>query len=207
MTLIRRGQPMSKDHLEQLYLRERLWMAEIAGKLGCSVNKVVYWMDRHQIPRRRQDEASYVKHNPTGDPFDIKELQTEGDRELFQLGIGLYIGEGTKARGKVVLANTDSKVICAFLRFLREICQVEEKRIYAYLNVFDDVDLEEALDYWAQVTELPRSQFVKPTVRSSKGGSYNNKSRYGTLTVGVSNTKLSDRVNAWCKEALARFGK
>jgi uncharacterized protein YjcR len=46
-------------------------MAEIATQLGCSVNKVVYWMDRYGIARRRWDEASYVKHNPKGDPFAI----------------------------------------------------------------------------------------------------------------------------------------
>jgi len=202
----RREQPIGKEQLEQLYLRDRLSMAEIAHKLDCSVNKVVYWMDRHHISRRHWDEASYLKHNPQGDPFEIKEVRTEAERELFQLGIGLYIGEGTKGNDKAVLANTDPKVIRAFLRFLREICQVEEKRIYAYLNVFDDVDLKEALDYWIQVTELPRSQFVKPTVRSSKGGSYNNKSKYGTLTVGISNTKLSRKINAWCNEILTRFG-
>jgi hypothetical protein len=180
-------------------------MSEIATKLNCSVNKVAYWMERHQISRRYQDEASYIKHNRNGDPFKIKEPVTDAERELFQLAIGLYIGEGTKDKNRVVLTNTDSQVIRTFLRFLREICGVEEKRIYAYLNIFDDVDVDKALDYWQGITGLSRSQFVKPTVRPSKGGSYRNKSVYGTLTVGVSNTKLAGQITKWSNEALNKF--
>lgn len=104
-------------------------MAEIAEALNCSVNKVVYWMNRHAIPRRHRDEASYVKHNPEGDPFKIKNLETDEERALFHLGVGLYIGEGTKSRHRVSISNTDPQVIRAFLRFLRQICQVEEKKI------------------------------------------------------------------------------
>jgi len=181
-------------------------MTKIAEKLGCSVNKVVYWMDQHGIPRRGWDEASYVKHNPNGDPFKIKELETDEERDLFQLGLGLYIGEGTKNKRDVRLANTDPQVIRTFLRFLREICQVDESKIFAWLNIFDDVNLEEAQEYWEQVTGLPRAQFYKPTVRSSRGGSYQNKSRYGTVTVGISNAKLSSKIGEWYKFALNKFG-
>jgi hypothetical protein len=206
MSLLRqRERPIIKEQLERLYCDERLSMAEIAQELDCSINKVVYWMEHHQIPRRNRDEANYIKHNPNGDPFRIKEIETAEDRELFQLGIGLYIGEGSKEKHRVLLANTDPDVIRAFLRFLREICGVDEKRIYAWLNIFDDVDLEEASNYWKQVTGLSESQFFKPTIRTSKGGSYRNKSRYGTLTVGLSSTKLSSKIQEWCQATLRRF--
>ncbi len=206
MTLPWRGQAIRKEQLEQLYLREHLSMAEIAEALNCSVNKVVYWMNRHAIPRRHRDEASYVKHNPEGDPFKIKNLETDDERALFHLGVGLYIGEGTKSRHRVSISNADPQVIRAFLRFLRQICQVEEKKIFAWLNIFDDVNLEEAQAYWEQVTGLPRTQFYKPIVRSGKKGSYQTKSRYGTLTVGVSNTKLANQIREWYKTILEAFG-
>jgi hypothetical protein len=205
LPLFRREQAISKKQLEQLYLGEYLSMAEIAEKLKCSVNKVVYWMDRHEIARRYWDEASYIKHNPNGDPFQIKELATDDDRELFQLGIGLYIGEGTKNSRDVRLANADPQVIRAFLRFLREICRVDEKKVFAWLNIFDDTNLEEALAFWKQVTQLPESQFYKSIVRQSKGGSYLNKSRLGTLTIVVSNTRLAKKIGEWCENALWKF--
>ena len=206
MSLFRREQPIAKEQLEELYLHDRLSMAEIASELGCSVNKVAYWMDHHGILRRHWDEASYIKHNPDGDPFDIKDLETDDERELFHLGIGLYIGEGTKNKQQVRLANTDPQVIRAFLRFLREICGVEEKKISAWLNIFDDVDLEEAQAYWRQVTGLPQSQFYKPFVRANRGGNYGNKNQYGTLTVCVNNSKLMNRITEWSQDMLRKFG-
>ena len=207
--LLRREQPISKEQLEQLYCDKQFSMAEIAQALDCSINKVVYWMERYQIPRRHREEANYIKHNPDGDPFKIKSLETDDDRELFQLAIGLYIGEGTKGtkgNQRVRLANTNPQVIRAFLRFLRETCGVEEEKIFAWINIFDDVNLEEAQIYWEQVTGLPRSQFHKPMVRSSHGGNYKNKSKYGTLTVGINNSKLMGQISNWCKSTLQKFG-
>lgn len=205
MPLLRRESPIEKEKLEQLYYRQQLSMQEIADEMGCSVHKVQYWMDRHGLVRRPREEANYIKHNPNGDPFKIREPRSEEERELFNISIGLYIGEGTKNRERVGLANTDPEVIRTFLRFLREICGVEEQRISAYLNIFDDVDLEEALVYWQRITGIPRNRFFKPTVRPTKGEDYQNKSKYGTLTVGLSSTKLSSQISNWCNDAMRKL--
>ncbi len=87
---------LSKELLEKLYNEHRLSMAEIAGRLGCSQNKVAYWMVKYGIPRREINEAIYQWINPDGDPFSIKPLETEEERELLHLALGLYIGEGKK---------------------------------------------------------------------------------------------------------------
>jgi len=197
---------LSKDLLVELYYEQGLSMAEIAEQLGCSVNKVVYWMNKHGIERRSLSEAIYRWHNRDDDPFDIHEPESDEERALFQLGVGLYIGEGAKrGRYQVSLSNTDPRVIRLFLRFLREICGVSERRIFAWINIFDDVDLEEAQTYWEEVTWLPRPQFYRSFVRPRRGGTYRNISRYGTIKVGVSNTELYDIVQEWCEEYLEEY--
>src|SRR5581483_21483 len=206
MSFLRRDSPIPRETLEELYVREKRSMTDIATRLGCSVNKVVYWMNKYELVRRHPAEANYVKRNPKGDPFHIKQPETEDERELFSLVMGLYLGEGTKSKRDVRLGNSDPQIIRTFLRFLREICRVEEKRIFAWLNIFDDTNVEEALDFWIHVTGLPKSQFYKTTIRKSKGGTYNHKSKYGTLTVGISNVKLSSTVTEWYKNAIEKFG-
>ena len=197
---------LSKDLLEELYHQQRLSMAEIAERLGCSPNKVVYWMTKHGIPRRDTSEAIYQWHNPDGDPFDIRQPKTDEERELFQLAIGLYIGEGKKLdRSEVAIGNANPRVIRVFMQFLGDICGVNRSDLFAIINVFDDVDLEEVQVYWEQTTGLPRSQFHKPTVRPSKGGTYTNKSKYGTATVGVYNIKLHRIIQQWCEEHLRKY--
>ena len=43
---------LGKNLLDALYNEEQLSMAEIAGRLGCSQNKVAYWMGKYGIARR-----------------------------------------------------------------------------------------------------------------------------------------------------------
>jgi len=116
----------------------------------------------------------------------------------------LYIGEGSKTKDSVALANSDARIIKTFLKFLREFCGVDEAKIIASLNIFDDVDLECAINYWMEVTQIPKSRFGKPIVRKSRGGMYKNKSKYGTLTINVCNTKLLGQILSWCNEMLER---
>ncbi len=193
---------LSKEALEELYNAQKLSMAEIGERLGCSQNKVAYWMERYGIPRRDISEAIYQWHNPNGDPFEIRDPQTDEERELFHLAIALYIGEGKKHGHDVSLSNTDLRVIQIFLRFLREICRVEENKIWAWINIFDDAELEKAQAHWEEGTGLSSSRFYKAVVRPRRGGTYSNLSKYGTITVGVSNINLRDRVLRWCEEYL-----
>jgi len=195
---------LAKETLVELYYNQKLSMAEIAKKLGVSNSNVYYWMSKHGIPRRIRSEAIYIKQNPNGDPFKIKELKTKEEFELFTLGIGLYLGEGSKTKDNVALANSDSRIIKVFLKFLREFCGVDEAKMTTELNIFDDVDLEIVMKYWMEVTQIPQSRFGKPIVRKSRGGMYKNKSKYGTLTVIVCNTKLLAKILSWCDEMLER---
>jgi transposase-like protein len=200
-----RSRPLAKDLLDEMYLRRRMSMAEIAQDLGCSVNKVEYWMRQHNMQRRRWDEATYIKHNPAGDPFQIEELDSPEKRHLFDVVVGLYVGEGRKSNQVVTLANSDPQVIRIWLRFLREICHIQENKIYVYLNMFDDLDVQVTTSFWQQVTGLPRSQFFKPTVRPKRDGRYGDKSPHGTCTVGVSNKNLARLMTQWCQEALGSW--
>jgi len=96
---------LAKETLTELYCNQKLSMAEIAKKL--EVSTIYYWMSKYGIPRRIRSEAIYIKQNPKGDPFKIKELKTKEDFELFTLGVGLYIGEGSKTKDSVALANME----------------------------------------------------------------------------------------------------
>jgi len=198
---------IKKQNLEKLY-KSGLSMMEIANRTGCNYKKVVYWMQKCKIPRRSWSEATYMKRNPNGDPFKIKILKSEKDFELFNLGIGLYLGEGDKRdTSQIKLANTNPKILNIFLKFLRDICNVQESKINTELNIFDDIDLQKALAFWQRKTDLKRSQLKNSQIRKSRGGSYKNKSKYGTLTIYVCNTKLKKIINRWCKGTLKNYYK
>jgi len=192
---------ISRQKLERLY-RSNFSMMEIAEKTHLSYHQVVYWMKNYNISRRTRSEANYLKYNPIGDPFRIKKIKTKRDSKLFNLGIGLFLGEGTKKnKFSVILSNSDPKIIKLFLAFLTNICGIQRDKLKAALNVFDDVDLQEALNFWQKETKIPKERFTKSTIRKARDGTYKNKSKYGTITVYISNTKLKQFIDKCCNEA------
>ncbi len=100
-----------------------------------------------------------------------------------------------------MLSNSDPKIIKLFLAFLTNICGVQRDKLKAALNVFDDVDLQEALNFWQKETKILKERFTKSTIRKARDGTYKNKSKYGTITVYISNTKLKQFLDKCCNEA------
>ena len=180
---------LQKDNLENMYVGQRLSSAQIAAKLGCSVNKVNYWLAQYSIPKRSISDAIYTKHNPNGDPFQVASIDTLEKARLSGMGLGLYWGEGTKANKYAVrLGNSDPKLIKMFMRFLIELYQVDKTHLRFGLQVFSDLSPEASLRYWIEELDVDKSQFYKIHITPSGSlGTYRQKSKHGVLTVQSTN--------------------
>ena len=175
---------------------------EVGDLLGLSWRQVIACMQRHHIPRRSRSEATYLKANPAGDPFQIKSKLSVEEERLKALAVGLFWGEGTRRnRISVRISNSDPRLLRIFVAFLRNICGVHSSKLRVHLVLHDDVNPEEALAYWSCWLEIPRDQFNRPTSIHARGrGSYTVKARYGTAGVYVHNSKLRRVMEAWLNE-------
>lgn len=182
---------IDKRVLKHLYTQGKS-MPEIATSMHCSVHKVVYWMKKHNLPRRSHSDAAYQKENPHGDPFHIKKNRNTREQFLYGLSLGLYWGEGTKASGgHARLTNTDPSMIRIFRLFLLKICNVSKQKIHYSLVVFNDVSTQRAALYWAKELGISEDRFGTIVNIPSQGkGSYKKKSQYGVCSITVSNVKL-----------------
>lgn len=185
---------MDQKLLEKAYSVEGKSMQDIAHLLNCSVHKVKYWMDKFKIQRRSLSEAIYLKNNPDGDPFLFNPPTSIKMAKLLGYGLGLYWGEGTKAdRGSVRLGNANPSLIKKFMEFLIELFSVKREGFRFSLQVFSDIDVGYALDFWVKKLKIDRRQFYKTTVSISKTkGTYKKKFKYGVLTVYYHNKKFRD---------------
>lgn len=177
-------------------------MHEIALILGCSTNKVVYWMDKYKIKRRTRSEATYIKRNPNGDPFLIKKIFRSEDMYLYGLGLGIFWGEGEKTSKNLVrVTNSDPYVLLAFSKFLRNLCGVKPEKMRYSLICFNDTHPTTALNYWLRSLKLSREKFGKIVQIPPQGkGRYKRKSSFGVCTLTVSNVKLKE----WIINELSR---
>lgn len=187
---------LTKEVLQNLYVGEKKSSAEIATLLHYSEHKINYWLAKHQITKRSISEAIYHKHNPNGDPFDLKKPVNLYEAELYGMGLGLYWGEGTKAnKYSVRLGNTDPLLIKKFIEFLEIICGINRRKLRFGLQIFNDIEPHSALRYWMDKLEIFESQFQKVIITPARGvGTYHHKNQYGVITVQFHNKKLRDAI-------------
>lgn len=183
---------IGKEQLKYLYETKGMSMMQISKQLNCSHHKIAYWMFRYGIARRQRSQASYLIHNPAGDPFKVKHPQSPNEYLLLGLGIGLYWGEGTKSNKNAVrLGNSDPGIIRSFMAYLERLYCIDRASLRFGLQIFSDVQPKTALQYWSRVLNIPQRQFYKPIVtKSGSIGSYRNRNEYGVVTIYFNNTKL-----------------
>ncbi len=196
--------PAPKTELQQLYLVEKRSMHDIAQILNCSIHKVEYWLRKYEIDRRNQSDANYVKYNPDGDPFQIKENLSLDEEKLYSLALGLYWGEGGKTNYQSArLTNSDPTMILIYYKFLTTICQIKPGKIHFHLQTFKDNDILLAKKYWSEKLSIaPDLVHTSNPIPSQGKGNYKKISTSGVMTVGIYNTHF----RAWMMEQLAKLG-
>ncbi len=177
--------------IKDLYYNKRLTMKEIAEKLAVSIDAVVYCMRKNGIKRRSLKEASAVSFQNKKLSFHEQIKLSSSQEQLKLAGLMLYWSEGHKSSTSVGVdfANSDSDMITIFVKFLREIYKVDEKRFRVLLYCYSDQNIPALIDFWSKLTKISRKQFTKPYVRKDfrKDG---RKMKYGMIHIRYADKKL-----------------
>ena len=190
------------ERIKQLYYEDGLGVQRIADKLCVPIDAVFYFMRKHNLVRRSPSESNSIRYQKASASFRLKELKTEKLRILKAMGSMLYWGEGCKSdkMGVVDFANSDEKMIVLFMRFLREICGVDEKRLRVYLYVHANQDIGGCVRHWNKITKIPKKQFTKPYIRKDFDESKKEKMPNGLIHVRYSDKKLLNQIKIWIGE-------
>jgi len=152
------------------------------------------------IEKRRQtrlkNEADKKRVSISVASEDIRSI----DKNMLKMiGVAMYWGEGGKTmKGMARISNSDPDVIRLSMRFFREICEVKEDRFRAHIHIHSLDMVQEAQEYWSKIVGIPVSQFYKTYVIKNKNkNKIRDTLRYGTLDVGVCDTKLLLKILGW----------
>ncbi|MFA6304583.1 MAG: hypothetical protein WCV73_04130 [Patescibacteria group bacterium] len=134
------------------------------------------------------------------------ELGVISERDLWMLGIGLYIGEGSKSYEDVRIMNSNPEIIKLAVHWFKKICKVGDKNLILTLHLYPDNNLRQSMKYWSNLTGIPLNQFRKSQIdtRVNKSWKKKNKLPYGTANVSVKTygnpefgVKLHRRIVGW----------
>ena len=170
--------------------------------LGVPTSTMSYWFaDRVYTPnaetiartRAGSLKNSTNRHNQRVEQTKIilqnsmNEIGKLSKRDLWLLGLGLYIGEGSKSIESVRIVNSDPYVIKTMIKWFKDVCGLTNENLIISLNLYPDNDISEAIKYWHDVTKLPLQNFRKTQIdiRTNKNKANARKLKYGTAQIRV----------------------
>ncbi len=135
-------------------------------------------------------------------------------RELKQAGALLYACEGSVLRKDhrgvnryiyaIDFTNCRPQIIALFTKFLREILNVDPKRLRGQLFIYPDHNKNQLIKYWSKITKIPITQFQKVILLKQKNVKYKPNIR-GTFKIRYSSKetflKLQDIIEAVWRDA------
>jgi len=158
--------------------------------------------------QRRQNRIDEIKELKA---IGIAEIGDVTKRDLWMLGLGLWIGEGSKTMEQIRLVNSDPQVIRLYMRWLREVCELENENITVAMHLYPDSDESASKQYWSRITSLPSTQFRKTQIdkRIDKKQLKTGKLQHGTLHVTVASNhnpnkgvRLHRRMMGWIAKVM-----
>lgn len=132
-------------------------------------------------------------------------------RDIFMLGLGIYIGEGTKTHNIVRVINSNPDIIKFVVGWFEEVCGLNRRNFRLRLHLYPDNVIKEAICFWSKSVGIPVGQFqkVQVDVRPNKTFAKRGKLPYGTAHLSIKSLGekkfgvfLSRKINAWISEVL-----
>jgi hypothetical protein len=128
------------------------------------------------------------------------------NRDLFMLGLGLYIGEGTKTNDQIRIVNSDPLVIKIMVKWFKKCCGLRDANFIARIHAYPDTNKDEAIIYWSKQLGVTDLKYQKTQIDRRENKTKNNRKKlpFGTLhlTIRSNGNKefgvfLARKITAW----------
>ncbi len=203
--------PYLREKVRQPRIERKLTTDELADRLALSRSTIYYWVRDLPIPgsgpggefpesarrlgtRAMQRKCRLVREHAYEEGCaSFGELAGE---PTFRDFVCLYIGEGTKrGRHVVALGNSDPEVVKLAHRW---IVRLTQNRVQYGLQYHADQSPPALAAFWANELDIdPERIRLQRKSNSNQLTGRTWRSRYGVLTVRVSDTLLRARLQAW----------
>jgi len=141
------------------------------------------WLDALAKARLKANRINRDRHNKKIDNIKQEAKDFTSDitinKKIGELIFAtFYLAEGTKTDGAFVIANSNPKILAAFLNLFRYLYSPEKSKFRCCLHLRKDQHENIFKKYWSSILDIPRSQFlktqfdkrtIKPTFKDYKG--------------------------------------
>lgn len=115
----------------------------------------------------------------------------------------MYRCEGLKKDNGIAFTNSDPDLVKAFIRMLKEVFEIDEKRFQVCLHLHDYHDKVELLDFWSNTINLPVGQFSIFMKKSDH--KYSHKGYKGCARISYFDSRLSRIIISFAKNFIKLY--
>lgn len=174
----------------------------ISTETNLPLHTIYRTLRKSQVRIRSQAEQNRLRFIQSPKTYNIISKLSVSQQHLKIAALMLYWGEGAKTGNTVDMTNSSMPAIKLFLKFLREICQIDENKLRFYLYCFSEDSPSGLINYWAKCLEVSKSQFTKPYIRENQGTHLNRTMPQGVIHIRYSDKKLLEEILTECKVIL-----
>lgn len=200
-----------RERARRLRTEKHMSLDEIAERLALPKTTVYYWIKDLPLGRAREEsgwpetagrkgnlamQAKYRRLRDAAHEEGLAEYDELVKLPTFRDFVALYIAEGYKRdRNCVAIANSDERVIAIATSWMRRLTT----RPLAYsVQYHADQDLDEIRRFWGKILGVEASEIKLQRKSNSNQLKHRTwRSKYGVLTVRISDTHLRARLQAW----------
>lgn len=120
----------------------------------------------------------------------ISDIGTLTQRDLMMLGLGIYMGEGTKS-GTLRFVNSDPSILKTGIIWFKKIYGLKDENFMVRIHLYPDCDAEESRGYWSKAIGLALTQFYQVYIDKRQNKSIRNSRKllFGTAHVTIRSAK------------------
>lgn len=174
-------------------IKERLGVSK--STLNDWLGKIPFEPNQEVIKRvgKAKLKSALYKHRMKFENIARMKARAETDigklssRDLFMLGIGLYLGEGSKSQEEVRIVNSDPTTLKLAIKWLQEFGKIKLGNFTVAIHGYPDHNINDLLRFWSKTLGIPTGQFIKTSIDTRKNKSVlkNRKLPYGTAHLYV----------------------
>ncbi len=159
---------------------------------------------------KQQSEIAKARHKDIKNKAKNEAVKFLKD-PLFITGISLYWAEGykkgwNKSNWKSIdFTNSDPDMIKLMMNFFKKFLKINKNDIKIQIMGHENGDIEKYINFWQNLTGVPRNNFFKPFLRTSKSSKKKTKSKleYGTIHLRINRVESFFKLYGWM-EALKK---
>lgn len=174
---------------------------QVADFLHVGIKGIYTLLRRKTVPRRTPQESNRIRFEANPLSYSIKSNLTPAEEELKLAAVMLYWAEGYKVgKGSIDFANSDPDMALIFIKFLREICGVDESKIRAALYCYEGQDVPAITTFWSTLLFIPENKFTKPYIKAAAPSTRGPRMIHGLVHVRYCDKKLLRQLLRWIDE-------